>query len=67
MTQTLFKIYAVLTAIFATGMVFFMIAGSDMSKLFAIGLLWCIAGMAINGKTFAKLSERVEKLWKRRE
>jgi len=68
MISILFKIYAVLAVIFGIGMLFFMAAGPvGMSKLFAIGLLWCAAGIFVNSGAFVKLSEKAEGLWKKRE
>jgi len=68
MAKVLFRIYAVLTAVFGIGMLFFMISGpAGMPKLFALALLWCMAGMFVNSKAFVRLVERAEKSWEKRE
>jgi len=68
MAKTLFIVFAILAAIFGTGMLFFMIVGPPgVSTILATGLLWCAVGMFFNSSAFARLTERIERLWKKRE
>lgn len=63
MSTVLFKIYAVLAAIFGVGLVFFVIAEPhEMSKLFALGLLWCAVGMFFNSKALITVTNFIERM-----
>jgi uncharacterized membrane protein YciS (DUF1049 family) len=68
MVKTLFRIYAVLAALFGMGMLLSMIIGPPgMSTILACGFLWCAVGMFFNSPVFARLTERIDKLWEKRE
>lgn len=60
--KALFRLYVVLAAVFAVGMLACMMFGQPaLSKLFALGLLWCSVGVFVNSGKLAGLVDRIGK------
>ena len=63
MSSLLFKIYFILTNIFNVGMLLFLvIEPHEISKLFALGLLWCCVGMFFNSQALIKVTNIIERI-----